>query len=260
MGVVTLRYFVLGTVEALDQNRTRIPLARAKQRTVLTLLLLNRGRPVAIERMVDALWEDDPPVSARKNLHTYVWRLRQSLGGGETGPLVATSAGYQLNAAPHEVDLDVFESLIEDGERLRAGRDQLGALTAMNKALELWRDEPFQNVPSSMMLEAERERLIERRLLLIEDYVETSLLVGLAARVIPELRQFVRAHPWRERFAAQLMRALHQTGRRGEAITVYGNTRALLARELGVDPGPELRRTHQDILLDEVRELTGHVA
>jgi DNA-binding SARP family transcriptional activator len=252
--VAALRYFVLGPVQALDQNRVNVPLARAKQRTVLTLLLLNRGKPVTIERMVDALWEDDPPASARKNVHTYVWRLRQSLGGAEPGPLVASGSSYQLNAAPDEVDLDVFETLTLQSGRLRAQGNPHAALSAMRKALDLWRDEPFGNVPLSMTLAAARDRLVERRLMLLEDYVETSLACGLAASVIPELQRFVREHPWRERFTAQLMRALHQTGRRGDALAVYQRTRGLLSHELGVDPGLELRRTHQRILVEDVRD------
>jgi DNA-binding SARP family transcriptional activator len=223
-----VEFRVLGPLEVLDGQRS-LWLGGAKQRALLALLVLNANRVVSRDRLVDALWGDDPPETAVTTVQVYVSRLRKLLGR-ET--LVTRPPGYLLQVAADGLDLGRFE-------RLRAaGRTQ--------EALALWRGpalaeltEPFARV--------EAARLDDLRLATLEERIESDLERRKHAEVVGELQSLIAEHPHRERFRAQLMLALYRSGRQAEALEAFRGASGALD-ELGLEPGEELRRLERSIL------------
>ncbi|NIK55793.1 AfsR/SARP family transcriptional regulator [Kribbella shirazensis] len=235
-----MRYDVLGALRIRDDHGEPIELSSAKQRLVLALLLYRRGQPLSADRLLDLLWDGEPPRTARTNLQVYVHRLRQALGEGriQHGP-----DGYRLIAEPGEIDAVLFE------EHAAGGRHR--------EALDLWYGDAYAGFADVDVLRDEASRLAELRLLSYEERVESDLELGQHAALVAELQQLVGQHPLRERLRGQLMLALYRCGRTAEAAEVYRTGRAALVEELGLEPGPELRRLEQAILSgDPSLELT----
>jgi class 3 adenylate cyclase len=238
-----MEYRVLGSLEVLDGSGRRVPLGGARQQTVLGSLLLRAGRTVPLERLVDELWET-PPETAAKTVQVYVSRLRRLLS---PGAIESRSGGYALVLNSDLLDLTQFERLAEDGRTALSAADWERAAQLLREALALWRGPAFGGIDAEA-LRREAERLNESRLQVLEDRLEADLGRGRQREVVPELRALVAEHPFRERLCAQLMRALYTTGRQTEALEVYRKTRALLAEELGLEPGAELRDLERRIL------------
>jgi tetratricopeptide (TPR) repeat protein len=166
----------------------------------------------------------------------------------EPGRLLASAGrGYVLHVADGHLDLEVAERHLEDARRAKATGNLEAAVAAQESALKIWQGVPLAGVPGPLA-EIERARLSERRLTLLEDRAETVLRLGGPADLAGELASLIAEHPFRERLAGLLMRALYQAGRRAEALAVYRSTRQTLAEELGIEPVPSLRRLHDDIL------------
>jgi DNA-binding SARP family transcriptional activator len=221
----------------------------AQPRLVLAVLLVKSGQIVTTDRLVDELWEHKQPRTATATVQVYVMRLRRMLEGSPVA-LVTRGHGYQLLAEDSAVDASLFERGAELGRRsLAAGRTCHG-VGQMTEALGLWRGEPFADVPSSHTVAAAAERLEQLRLTVSEDRFRGALDLGWHAEVIDELAELVRAHPLQERLHGLLMTALYRCGRRAEAVVAYHRVRDTLVAELGLEPGPELRRLHQAILTD----------
>jgi DNA-binding SARP family transcriptional activator len=203
---------------------------------MLARLLLDAGRAVAVDDLIDALWGEEPPDSAVKMIHVYVSHLRKSL---PAGLLCTRPPGYALELAGEDVlDLNEFE-------RLRtAGR--------LRDALALWRGPPMAEF-SEPFAARERARLEERRLGCLEERLEADLACGAADELVPELEVLVAAHPLRERPRRQLMLALYRAGRQAEALQQYHDARRELVDELGVEPGPALQELYRSILRQEGR-------
>ncbi|QKV78317.1 BTAD domain-containing putative transcriptional regulator [Amycolatopsis sp. Hca4] len=221
-----------------------VALRGERQRTLLAVLLLNAGRPVAVDVLVEALWPDGPPKSATSNLHTYLSRLRERIDGlrVEHGPL-----GYRLRAEPAELDLLGFRAAVAEGRR---AADPVTAAGHYRRALALWRGPVLAglHVPR---LEADVARLESERLAVFEDCVDAELTAGRHGELTGELQAVLTEHPLRERPAAQLMVALHRAGQQGSALEVYRRLRTTLIEELGVEPGAEARRVHAAVLRGE---------
>ncbi|WP_327682195.1 AfsR/SARP family transcriptional regulator [Kitasatospora sp. NBC_00458] len=215
-----------------------------RQRAVLAVLLLNSGRPVRTERIVDVVWGAEAPERSVNLVQKYVSGLRRALAGLAT--LAWTDAGYVL-APAGTVDVQRFEELVAAGRSSRTAGDAAGGAEAFTEAVALWRGPLAQGVDGPG-IEPLRLRLTEARLGALEDLFDLELELGRLAGRIPELRRLVAEHPLRERFHAQLVLALAQSGRQAEALEVYERVRRSLVEEHGLDPGPHLRAAQERVL------------
>ncbi|MEV7179440.1 BTAD domain-containing putative transcriptional regulator [Kitasatospora sp. NPDC093679] len=241
-----MEFGILGPLLVRDAEGDR-PVAAAKQRALLAALLVRRGQVVPADVLADTVWDGWPPRTAATTLRNYVMRLRKALG--EAGPRLTTEAGgYLLAVAAEEFDADRFTRLRDLGhDRLRNG-DAEQAAAHYEAALALWRGPALVDVPSEALRRSEAGRLAEARLDVLEGRTEAALALGRHTELLGELRTLTAAHPERERLWAQLMTALYRSGRQSEALAVYGEVRRVLADELGVDPGSEIRTVHGRIL------------
>ncbi|CAL9310317.1 BTAD domain-containing putative transcriptional regulator [Streptomyces sp. SudanB182_2057] len=238
------RFTLLGPVRAW-RGEDALPTGSPNQRALLVALLLREGRTATAAELIDSLWGDTPPSSALPVLRTYASRLRKILG---PGVLASESGGYAMRALRRDaVDLWVVRDLTEEAERARAAGDPARARDALDRALALWDGEPLAGVPGPYA-EAQRTRLEEWRLQLLESRLDLDLTQGRHAEAVAELTALTAAHPLRERLRELLMLALYRSGRQAEALAVYADTRRLLQDELGVDPRPGLSDLQQRIL------------
>ncbi|WP_158887998.1 AfsR/SARP family transcriptional regulator [Amycolatopsis anabasis] len=243
-----LRLGVLGPLRAW-QGTAEIPLGSPQQRAVLAMLVLRDGAAVSIGELVDGLWGETPPNQAVAALRTYIGRLRAAFGRRDRDRVVTSvSGGYQL-AAGLATDLGDFERRLAEADIARASGDLAEARTALLGALELWRDEPLAGLPGPFA-RAQRARLTEQRLAVVEDRLEIDLALGRHAEAAAELTDLVHRHPLQQHWHGLLMRALHGGGRRAEALGVYADLSRVLDRELGCEPGEELRALHARLLAE----------
>ena len=243
-----MEFEVLGPVRVRQGDRP-LPITAQKLRTLLATLIARANHPVSADALVDVLWEGRTVDAANKKLQLHVHRLRKLLD--EPGRIRFEPAGYVLTLGPEELDADRFERLLAEGA---AESDPGRAVTLLREALALWRGEPFGDVGDVPMLRSAAQRLAERRLVGIEDLYAAELAAGHAAAVVPELAELAARHPLRERLQGHLMTALYRSGRTPEALEVYRRTRTALVEELGLEPGPELRRIEQAILAGDLAE------
>ncbi|UGY91994.1 AfsR/SARP family transcriptional regulator [Streptomyces gobiensis] len=239
-----LRFAVLGPVRAWHDSEP-LNTGSPQQKALLAALLLRGGHTATAQELVDGLWGDEPPQQALAALRTYASRLRKVLGAQA---LISESGGYAIRTGPGaELDADTAAQFAADAEKAASTGDRCRARELYNKALALWDGEPLAQVPGPYA-EAQRVRLTEWRLSLLEHRLDLDLQVGSHAEAVSELTALTAAHPLRERLRELLMLALYRSGRQAEALAVYADTRRLLADELGVDPCPELAELHQRIL------------
>ncbi|RDH79908.1 hypothetical protein DVS77_02520 [Mycolicibacterium moriokaense] len=237
----------LGVLGPLQVRQYGLPVAvpGAKPRAVLTVLGLHDGSVVPAETLVELLWGSDPPRTAVKALQTHISALRRALGDGF---VLTEGAGWRLNTA--EVDAIRYKSAAKLGRDAIATGDAGLAVARFDEALRLWRGAP--ELPDSPRGLSERTRWIEGHAALVEDRADALLATGRAAEIIGELEAAIADAPLRERRWGHLMLALYRAGRQGEALGAYQRVRSLLADELGVDPGPDLRRLEASIVAQDV--------
>jgi DNA-binding SARP family transcriptional activator/transcriptional regulator with XRE-family HTH domain len=250
-----VRFRVLGPLELRDRRDRLVTLGAPKQRTLLAVLLLHANRAVGIDLLVEALWGERPPRSAVGALRTYVSGLRGALGlGGRTGAprIVVLPGGYRLTVADEELDLLMFERCAGAGQRALADGEVALAAARLGQALALWRGRAFEDVPLGGRLDGELARLQERRLVVVEAWVEANLALGQHGELMPELRRLVRAEPLRERLWEQWMLALYRSGRQAEALAAYQQLRGRLVQDLGIEPSPPLQQLQWQILRGDV--------
>ncbi|MFJ5921587.1 BTAD domain-containing putative transcriptional regulator [Kitasatospora sp. NPDC092948] len=241
-----MEFGILGPLLVRDGAGDR-PVPAAKQRALLATLLVRRGQVVPTEVLADTVWDGRPPRTAATTLRNYVMRLRKALG--EAGERLATEAGgYLLAAHAEEFDADRFTRLRDLGHALLRHDEPERATAHYEQALALWRGPTLVDIPSETLRRSEAGWLAEARLDVLEGRTEALLALGRHAELLDELRSLTSAHPEREQLWAQLMTALYRCGRRAEALAVYGQARRVLADELGVDPGNELRAVHGAVL------------
>jgi DNA-binding SARP family transcriptional activator len=246
-----LRVGVLGPVRAWLADR-ELPPGPPRQQAVLGMLAMRANRVVSRDELVDAVWGQQAPASAEGGVHTYVAGLRRVLEPGRSrrGPsqvLASAAGGYVLRLDAAQVDAIVFERGLSAGRRLRAAGDLNGAIASLHAALAEWHGSAFAGVPGPFA-SAERVRLAELRSAAAEEHAEVLLDLGRHEQAVPELASLVAEHPLRESTRGLLMVALYRCGRQAEALQAFHDAREVLADELGIDPGPELRRIHQRIL------------
>jgi DNA-binding SARP family transcriptional activator len=245
-----MRFRLLGPLEVWDGARWTMP-AASKQRALLAVLLLHANQAVSADRLIDELWGEHLPGTPANLLQVYVSRLRKLLDHGPGGVLRTRSHCYELLVQPGDLDVDLFERLVQDGQQaLRAGALELAA-EQLTAALALWRGEPLSDVPTTTTVAAEVLRLQERRLTALEAHFEAELGLGRHAGVLPDLKEQVAACPLREGLRAHLMVALYRSGRQAEALGAYRDLRQILHDELAIEPSPSLRRLERAILTDD---------
>ncbi|MFC6085275.1 AfsR/SARP family transcriptional regulator [Sphaerisporangium aureirubrum] len=250
-----MEFRLLGPVEAWNGGR-QAHLGGAKPRALLTALLLDRGRIVAVERLMEVVWGENPPPTARAVLQTYVASLRRSLeGAGMTPVIVSHRVGYLAEVPADALDLLVFERRVDEGRlAVQEGR-HAQARESFRAALALWRGPALGGIGDSF-LRAEAVRLDEFRLTVVEERVTAELAMGQGEELLDELAALVALHPARERLRRDLMVALYRANRQADALTVYREGRQVLVEELGIEPGPELRQAHEAILRSDPALLT----
>jgi DNA-binding SARP family transcriptional activator/streptogramin lyase len=238
-----LSFHVLGRLEAYYDG-VELDLGPRKQRALLALLLLNANRVVSTERLIDDLWADSPPSTARATLQVYVAGLRKALNDGGSS-LRTRSPGYVLEVEAGSLDLDRFTQLCADA-RESAVPEHRAAL--LHEALGLWRDEPLPELRTEPFSSTAVSQLEQLRLGALEERIDGDLALGRDAELATELESLVAEHPYRERLRAQLMLALYRSGRQADALEAYQAGRRVLQDELGLEPGKELRELEAAIL------------
>src|SRR4051812_46368203 len=241
---------LLGPLEVECGDR-QVRIGAAKERLILVLLALNAQRVVSAERLIDALWGENPPASAGASLRVLISRLRKSLAAAGCAEVIhARPPGYLLAGGEVDVDVDRFQALAARGAaQLEAGSTRAAAAT-LRAALALWRGDQLAE-SSETRLAGEAARLAEARLAVVEARVDADLACGRHTELVSELEELCCAHRLRERLWAQRMLALYRCGRQADALAAGQQLRAILAEELGLDPGNQLRRLETAILAQD---------
>jgi DNA-binding SARP family transcriptional activator len=228
-----MEFRILGPLEVVEEGQP-VKLGGARQRALLAVLLTRANEVVSADRVIDELWGDTPPKTAANTVQYYVSQLRKALGADR---IVTRPPGYLIRVEPGELDLERFESLVEEG----------GA-EGLREALALWRGAPLADFAYEAFAQAAIGRLDELRLVALEKRIEADLALGRHTDLVGELETLVAEHPLRERPRSQLMLALYRSGRQAEALEAYQETRRALVEELGIEPGPVLQELERSIL------------
>jgi DNA-binding SARP family transcriptional activator len=235
-----MEFRVLGPLEVLDAGQV-LPLGSGRQRALLALLLVHPNEALAVDRIVDELWEGSPPATAAKIVQVYVSQLRKALGEGR---IVTQRPGYLLRVEVGELDVDRVAAL--RAQALEA--DPAATAGLLREALAVWRGEPLADLNYNGFVQPELARLGELRLAVLEDRIDADLALGRHADLLPELESLVARHPLQERLRAQQMLALYRCGRQANALAAYQDARRTLDTQLGIQPGEQLRTLEQAIL------------
>jgi DNA-binding SARP family transcriptional activator len=240
-----LEFRILGPTEVWDDG-TQLQLGGPKQRAVLALLLLDAGRVVSTDRLIDLLWGEQPPATAPTSLQNFVSQLRKLLG---PDVLTTKPPGYRLEIAPEQLDVERFRRLVEAAKQ--GSPDERAS--RLREALALWHGPPLADLAFEAFAQNEIARLEELRLAALEDQIQADLDGGRHAELVGELESLAREHPLRERLRAQLMLALYRSGRQAEALQIYHDARRELVDELGIEPSATLQQLHGAILRQDAR-------
>ena len=244
--MTTLQAVELGVLGPLQvrQGGALVTIPGAKPRAILTMLGLHAGSVVSADTLVELLWSEDPPRTAAKALQTHISALRRTLGDGF---VMTQGTGWSVAGATS--DAQRYKSAARRGRDAAAAGDTSQAVACFEEALALWRGIP--ELPDSRRGTSEKTRWIEGHAAVVEDRADALLATGRAAEIIGELESAVVDAPMRERRWAQLMLALYRAGRQGDALSAYQRARTVLAEELGVDPGPDLRRLEAAVIAQD---------
>ncbi|GIJ57194.1 AfsR/SARP family transcriptional regulator [Virgisporangium aurantiacum] len=244
-----MEFRVLGPLEVLGGTEPIALGRRRGERCLLGLLLLDAGAVVPLDRLLDLLWDGDPPEAARGTVKTHVARLRSVLDPHRDGRLGVRlqrrGEGYLVDVDPDAVDAHRFRQLSARAMRASGAEDRS---TMLREALRLWRGPLLADVASDRLRDRVGTGLAELRLSMLEEWAEAELDRGRHRQLIAELVDLVQAHPLRERLVGALMLALGRDDRQADALALYRRTRDALGEQLGLDPGPELRGLHDQIL------------
>src|SRR5437660_8530323 len=242
-----MEFSVLGRL-AVGAGESEVSIGGAKRRALLTLLLLNANRVVPAERLIEDLWEGNPPDSAAGTLQSHISHLRRALGSDR---LLTRGAGYALEVGNGELDAAVFEAELVEGRAALAAGDAASAVDTLTRALGRWRGSAFEDAAGAAWATAEAARLGEARLVATESLLEARLRLGGHSEVVGQAEAAVAEHPLRERLWGLLMLALYREGRQAEALRAYQRVRTHLGEELGIEPSAELRALEQQILAQD---------
>jgi ABC-type transport system substrate-binding protein/DNA-binding SARP family transcriptional activator/streptogramin lyase len=238
---------ILGPLEVESSERV-VALGR-RERALLGVLLLNAGEAVSVERLIDGVWGEVPPASAKHMVHEYVSRLRTAVG--DASRIQTRVPGYLVTCSDEELDALLFSRLTAAARTAAAADDHADALRSYEQALALWRGDALAGVELEGDAQIDVARLDLERRVVAEERLDSALALGRHAQLIPELERRVRDEPLSERSRAQLMLALYRAGRQIDALQRYRDGRALLVDHAGVEPGPELRGLERAILTQD---------
>ncbi len=245
-----LRLAVLGPLRGW-RGEEPLDLGPVRQQALLAALVLRPDEPVSQQELLDSVWGAEPPGTGGKVVPVYVHRLRRCLredGAAAADSVIGTSrGGYRFVSARVRLDSVRLAELVAEAEAADRAGDLAAAVEAYARALELFRGEPLSGLPGPFA-EGERLRLTERRIALSQQKLERQLRLGRYAEAIAELSALLPAHPHSEALGALLMRALHGSGRSGDALAVFTQLRRRLVDDLGVEPGSRLRRVQEAVL------------
>ncbi|PWR12049.1 transcriptional regulator [Micromonospora sicca] len=249
-----MRFGILGPLRVGGGEAT---VTAGRDRVVLAMLLLRAGRVVSSEELVDAVWEEQPPATARAQLQICVSRLRQRLAALGLPPeiIVTDPVGYGVRTEPADLDAEVFAREVEAARAAVAAGQPTEGRRHYRAALALWRGPALSGIPSRSV-RRRAQLLDEQRLSVLEECVDVELRLRQAADLIDELTESIDQNPLRERLRGQLMLALSAVGRQADALGVYREGRRIYAQELGIEPGGALQELHQRVLAGDLA-LTG---
>ena len=257
---LAVRIRLLGSVDVAVDGR-HVRLAGERQRALVAMLALEKGNVVQVARLLDLLWDGAPPPSARTKLQGHVSAIRRQIAGqcadeaglnsmATDGFLLTCSSGYVLRSDGVELDLDEFNDLATYAWRALEGGQWRAASDVFGRALEIWRGPALGDI-SLPWVRRIAETVGERRLLVLEAKAEADLALGRDSVVAADLLWWVNENPLRERLRALLMLALYRCGCRADALGVYRSGREAIIAGLGLEPGSELQRLHQRMLVDD---------
>ena len=255
-GVSAVRIRMLGPLQVRGEHGWR-PIMAPQWRSVLAALLINANQVVPVDTLIDEVWGEAVPARAADLVSIYVLRLRRLIGDDDGSLLVTQAPGYLLRIDDTVIDARLFETMVDEGRQMLAASDPELVTGRLAEALALWQGIPLADVPRSRHVAAEVQRLAELKLDAAELRITAELQCGGGAQVVPELRRLLADNPLREGLWRLLMQALAGSGRHAEALDAYGQARAAIARELGVDPNPELQRLHTELLAADTSRNTG---
>ena len=238
---------LFGELEAVADG-VPVPVRGAKQRALLALLALQRGRPVSADRLIDVLWGDGQASNPANALQAQIGQLRRAFGAAA---ILTSEAGYALAVGPEDVDVVRFGQLVAEGRRLAGDGEAARASAALGEALGLRRGEPLAEFADAGFADAERAHLDELTLVAVEARAGAELMLGRHGELAGELEPLCRQHPLREHLWELHILALYRTGRQAEALRAYTEVRDRLVGELGIDPGPALRELQARILAQD---------
>ncbi len=242
-----MEFALLGPLDVRRSGRV-VEVGAPRERLVLAVLLLNANRAVSSSRLVEIVWGDAPPATARHSLQVTMSRLRAALDNTGERRIVTQRPGYLVRVEPGELDVDRARTLAADAESAVARGDHPEAARLYAAAEALWRGQPLEEFAGLEWAETAAVALAHDHDRVVEGRIASRLALGQGADLVGELELLVRDNPARERLRGQLMLALYQSGRQADALGAYQDARGYLRDELGVDPGPELRELHQAIL------------
>jgi DNA-binding SARP family transcriptional activator/tetratricopeptide (TPR) repeat protein len=244
-----MEFRLAGPVEVV-LNGEPVAITAARQEIVLTMLLLEANHVISVSRLVDALWEEAPPRTAKNQIQITVSALRSLLGDPEGSIIVTRSPGYLIRIPDEALDLKRFEQLAADGASAAAEHRRPEAVLCLRSALALWRGPAMDGV-ASKIVQVAATQLHERRLAVQQTCLELELQLGRHQDIIGDLTALTTEQPLHELIRAQLMLALYRSGRQAEALETFRECREILKRELGLDPCEELRRLEFAILVGD---------
>lgn len=239
-------YGVLGPLTA-TRSALPVDIPAPMLRRLLAVFLVRAGTPLTLEAAAEALWDSNPPRTARRTLLVYIHRLRRILGGEESIDYSAP-AGYALPVADDQLDLRIFLARRDRATAARAAGDIAGAARLAREALKVWRGRAYADVRDIALVADEADRIDELRPDAVEQWAELELQLGRHTELLPELTAAIGEYPYRERLQGYQMIALYRCGRPADALEAYRRTRIRLREELGIDPSPDLQRLHRLIL------------
>ncbi len=241
-----MQFRVLGPLEVLDSTGTPRTPSGAKERALLSALLLDPGEVVSADRLRDLLWPEEPPANPVNALQARVSALRRSLG--EPGVIVTRPPGYRIDIGGHELDAQQFEELVSEARRARTPHS---ALELYDRALGAWHGSPYPEFVYSDFAQPEIRRLEELHLSAREERIEVMLDLGRHGETLGELERLVLEHPLREKLWAMFMLALYRSGRQADALRAFGQASSTLGEELGIEPSADLRQLEEAILTQD---------
>jgi DNA-binding SARP family transcriptional activator/streptogramin lyase len=242
-----VEFRILGPLEVLDEGRP-ITLGPLKEQVVLAVLLLHTNEVVSREHLIDELWGESPPPTARKAINVYLSQVRKTLSRNGENPIATAAGGYRLAVEAERLDAACVQRLLAAAREYVSAGELDAAAQILCEALSLWRGPTLAGLQFESRGRDEVARLDELRIAALMDRFDCDLALGRHEQVLGELSVLVREHPLRERLRAQQMLALYRSDRQADALEVYAETRRALVEELGIEPSPALQRLQQAIL------------